>query len=195
MRKFVVMAAFGLVGLLGALPEPAAAGSFSIGGIGRIGSIGGLGGYIGRPRALLFGWRGYGASDWSTYPRFYRRAWGADYYAPYGGSVYYYPYTAYYPTDGAAYYYPYATYYPSQADDGNAATIRMSVPSEAKVWFDGAATSQTGADRTFVSPSLARGHEYVYHLRVQWNDNGKTVERTRDVTVHAGDRINLNIDQ
>jgi len=186
MRKFVVMAAFGLVGLLGALPEPAAAGSFSIGGIGRIGSIGGLGGYIGRPRALLFGWGGYGASGWSTYPRFYRRAWRADYYSPY---------TAYYPNDGASYPYPYATYYPTQADDGSAATIRMSVAGEARVWFDGAATSQTGADRTFVSPSLARGHEYVYHLRVQWNDNGKTVERTRDVTVHAGDRINLNIDQ
>ena len=195
MRKFVVMAAFGLVGLLGALPEPAAAGSFSIGGIGRIGSIGGLGGYIGRPRALLFGWGGYGASGWSTYPRFYRRAWRADYYSPYDGAVYYYPYTAYYPNDGASYPYPYATYYPTQADDGSAATIRMSVAGEARVWFDGAATSQTGADRTFVSPSLIPGREYVYHLRVQWNDNGKTVERTRDVTVHAGDRINLNIDQ
>jgi uncharacterized protein (TIGR03000 family) len=186
MKKFVALAAFGLVALLGALPGPAAAGSFGIGGIGRIGSIGGLGGYIGRPRALLFGWRGYGVSDWPAY----RRAWRADYYAPYYGTAYYYPYTAYYPGDGAAYYYA-----PDRAEDGNAATIWMSVPGEARVWFDGAATSQTGADRTFVSPSLAPGHEYVYHARVQWTENGKTVERTRDVTVHAGDRINLNIDR
>jgi uncharacterized protein (TIGR03000 family) len=77
----------------------------------------------------------------------------------------------------------------------NAATIRMSVPTGAQVWFDGAATTQTGAVREFVSPSLTPGSEYVYHVRVQWADNGKTVERNRDVKVHSGDRIHLNIDK
>jgi uncharacterized protein (TIGR03000 family) len=71
----------------------------------------------------------------------------------------------------------------------------MHVPSDARVWFDGTATSQSGTDRSFVSPSLDPGREYVYHIRVQWDENGKVVERKRDVTVHPGDRINLTIDK
>jgi uncharacterized protein (TIGR03000 family) len=190
MKKFVGLAALGVVAYFMALPTPAAAGSFSIGGIGRIGSIG-LGGYTGwRPGAFI-GWRGYRRYDWS--PRFYRRAWAADYYYP-PAWTYSYPYAG-------SYYYPnaevsYSAYYsPPAPVEVNAVTIRMSVPSGARVWFDGEATSQTGADREFVSPPLTPGRQYVYHVRVQWDENGKAVERNRDVTVHAGDRINLNIDK
>jgi uncharacterized protein (TIGR03000 family) len=71
----------------------------------------------------------------------------------------------------------------------------MHVPSDARVWIEDAATSQTGADRTFVSPPLTRGSEYTYHVRVQWDEDNKPVERTRAIAVHAGDRINLNIDK
>jgi uncharacterized protein (TIGR03000 family) len=196
MKKFVSLAAFGLVALFVAQPTPAAAGSFSIGGIGRIGSIGGVGGYIGRPRALLFGWGGYGRSDWSPYRPVFRRAWRADYYYPNGGASYYYPYPVYYPDAGVSYYYPPTAYYPQdQAVDVNKATVRMSVPSGARVWFEDEPTSQTGRDRLFVSPALTPGRNYVYHVRVQWDDDGKAVERHRDVAVHAGDRINLNIDK
>jgi uncharacterized protein (TIGR03000 family) len=185
MKKFIGLASLGLISLFGAWPSEAAAGSFSIGGIGRISNIGGIGGYIGRPRALVLGWRGYGPSDWSTHPRFFRRAWRGDYYYPYAGT-YSYPHAEN----------SYSAYYPAEPPvDVNKATIRMSVPSGARVWFDGAATSQTGAVREFVSPSLAPGIGYVYHVRVQWEENGKTVERNREVPVHAGDRINLNIDK
>jgi len=31
--------------------------------------------------------------------------------------------------------------------------------------------------------------------RVQWDENGKPVERSRDLKVHAGDHINLTIDK
>jgi uncharacterized protein (TIGR03000 family) len=194
MKRFVGLAAFGLVALFVALPEPAAARSFGIGGIGRIGGMGRVGGW--GLRGIGFRWGGYGLSGWYGYPRFYRRAWRADYYYPYAGPSYYYPGAVYYQNDGAAYYYPSTSYYPpDQAEDENTVTIRMTVPSGAKVWFNGAATSQTGADRTFVSPSLAPGREYVYHVRVQWDENGKTVERNRDFPVHAGDRINVTIDK
>jgi uncharacterized protein (TIGR03000 family) len=200
MKKFVVPAALGLVTLFVALPEPAAARSFGIGGIGRFGGIGRIGG-IGRfggwgLRGIGFRWAGYARPGWYGFHRSFRRALRADYYAPYVGAWYYYPTAAYYPNAGAAYYYPTATYYaPDQTDDGNAVTIRMTVPRGAKVWFDGAATSQTGVDRTFVSPSLIPGREYVYHLRVQWHENGKAVERNRKVAVHAGDQINLTINK
>ena len=187
MKKFVGLAAFGLVICLVALPTPAAAGSFGIGGIGRIGGIGGIGGIPAwRPLGLV-GWRGYRRYGWS--PRFYHRAWSPDYYYP-SAWTYSYPYAG-------SYYYPnaavsYSAYYsPAAPVDGNAVTIRMAVPSGARVWFDGEATSQTGADREFVSPPLTPGREYTYRIRVQWDENGKAVESTRAVAVHAGDRINL----
>jgi uncharacterized protein (TIGR03000 family) len=191
MMKFVSLATLGLVTLFVALPEPAAAGSIGrIGGIGRIGRIGGIGRFGG------VGYRGYGLFGWSRFPRFFHRGWRAGYYYPDTGVSYSYPYTTYYPNSEASYTSWYGAYYPQdQADDVNTVTIRLHVPSDARVWFAGEATSQRSADRTFVSPSLTPGREYVYHLRVQWAENGKTVERNRDVTVHAGDRIHLNIDK
>jgi uncharacterized protein (TIGR03000 family) len=190
MKKFVSLAALGVVALFVALPTPAVAGSFSIRGFGA-GRFGGIGGYTGWRPGAFFGWRGYHRYGWS--PRFYRHAWSADYYFP-SAWAYSYPYTG-------SYYYPnaetsYSAYYsPPATVDANAVTIRMAVPSGARVWFDGEATAQSGADREFASPPLTPGREYVYHVRVQWDENGKAVERDRDVTVHAGDRINLNIDK
>ena len=177
MKKFICLTAFGLLAWFVASPAPAAAGSWGIGGIGRIGGIGGFGGYIGRPRALILGWGRY---DWSWYRPVYRRGWRVDYYYPYAAPSYT-SYTAYYPQE--------------QSVDANAVTLRMQVPSDARIWVEDAAMSQSGADHTFVSPPLAPGYEYTYHIRVQWDEDGKAVERSREVKVHAGDRINLTINK
>jgi uncharacterized protein (TIGR03000 family) len=175
MRKFVLLAAFGLVALFVASPSPAAAGSWGIGGI----SIRGIGGYTGwSPFAIGRGWGGYRVYDWYGYPRVYRRDWRTTYYYPTVGAPSY-SYTAFYPQE--------------QAVDTNAVTLRMHVPTDARVWIEDEATSTSGADRSFVSPPLTPGREYVYHIRAQWDENGKTVERKREFTVHAGDRIDLNI--
>jgi uncharacterized protein (TIGR03000 family) len=115
-----------------------------------------------------------------VYPRFYWRAWRPYYYSN-ASAAYYYPDTVYYP--------------PAETGDVNTVTIRMHVPEGARIWFNGKATSQTGLDRTFETASLLPGRDYVYQVRVQWDENGKAVERTRDLTVHAGDRINLTIDK
>jgi uncharacterized protein (TIGR03000 family) len=185
MNKYFGCVALGIMALFLAAPAPAVAGSFGVGGIGgigriggfggigRIGSIGGLNGYIGRPGALIF--------DRPGWSRPVYRDWPEDYY---------------YPNVEPSYYYPYAAYRPmEQAVEVNAALIRLSVPNDARIWIEGDATSQTGTERTFVSPALTPGREYVYHIRVQWDENGKAAERKRDVTVHAGDRINVNIDK
>jgi uncharacterized protein (TIGR03000 family) len=170
MKRFVCLAAFGLVALVVAMPARANAGSFGIGGIGRIGAIS-LGGYTG----------------WS--PRFWNRGWGR--YRVYDRGwypVYYYPAPSY--IDTYQVYYP-----PAETADANSATLRMRVPSDARVWVEGDATSSSGPDRTFVSPALTPGFDYRYHVRVQWNENGKAMERNRDFTVHAGDRINVSFDK
>jgi uncharacterized protein (TIGR03000 family) len=53
-------------------------------------------------------------------------------------------------------------------------------------------TTQSGARRAFVSPPLAPGREYVYDVTAKWQEGGREVVRTRRITVHAGDVINLN---
>ena len=134
-------------------------------GLGGVARIGNIGGSYGLNWGPRFvGWRGYGFSGWS--PGVYRGTYSNGY----------------------------TSYYPEEQDvDTNSVTIRMQVPSGARVWLEGKETSQSGADRMFVSPSLEPGYEYVYHIRVQWTQNGKTVERNREVTVHAGDFISLNM--
>jgi uncharacterized protein (TIGR03000 family) len=71
------------------------------------------------------------------------------------------------------------------------ARVNLRVPADAKVWFDGRQTSQAGTARSFESPSLVRGKEYAYQVRIQWKRDGKDVTETRRVDVHAGDVINL----
>jgi uncharacterized protein (TIGR03000 family) len=162
MKKFVCLAAFGVVALLAVSPAPASAGWYGWG-----------------PRVSV-GWGRYGWYDGYRYPRYVYRPWVTGYYYP----------------DTPPAQYTYGAYSAQdQAEDANAATIRMQVPSNASVSIEGQATSQRGMDRTFISPTLAPGREYVYHVRVQWEENGKAVERNRDITVHAGDRISLTIDK
>ena len=88
-------------------------------------------------------------------------------------------------------------YYRTSTTDTSAeapARINLHVPADAKIWFDGSQTIQTGNARTFQSPPLAVGPEYTYLVRIQWNRDGKEVTQTRQVLVHASDVINLALD-
>jgi uncharacterized protein (TIGR03000 family) len=71
--------------------------------------------------------------------------------------------------------------------------VNLGVPSDAKVWFDGNQTNQTGTMRSFESPPEPVGRDYVYQLRIQWKQNGQDVTQTRQINVHAGDVINLKV--
>jgi uncharacterized protein (TIGR03000 family) len=179
-KKFVALVALSLVAAFAALPSPADAcwrGSY----------------YYGGPRTVVLADYGPGTI-----------VVGRTFYGPYdtwytSRGLFGWRRTAYFQPYTVAYSYPVvgtssmAFYPPTQDGTANAATIGMQVPSGARVWFDGQATTQTGSDRTFVTPSLTPGSEYVYRIRVQWNENGQAVERTREVTVHAGDRIQVNV--
>lgn len=109
-----------------------------------------------------------------------------DYYNPSGSGVIYQadaPVAAYRPATP-----PIATFNATPTDR---ATIAVQVPSDAKVWIQGAATNQTGADRTFQSPPLEPGREYSYSVKAQWTENGKTVEQSQDVMARAGERTGV----
>jgi uncharacterized protein (TIGR03000 family) len=74
------------------------------------------------------------------------------------------------------------------------ATILVRLPADAKLTVDGSATQSTDSLRTFRSPPLQAGKDYKYTLRAEVMRDGKTVERTRDVNVRAGQTSEVNFD-
>ncbi len=72
---------------------------------------------------------------------------------------------------------------------GETASVQVLAPANAEIWFDGHATHQTGADRSFTTPALDQGQDYVYKVRAHWDADGKAVDRTKEVTVRAGGRV------
>jgi len=69
--------------------------------------------------------------------------------------------------------------------------ITVNVPTDAQIWFQGAKTSQEGPSRQFISPALTPGRDYTYTMRVLRTENGRNVDETRKLSVHAGDQVTL----
>ena len=132
--------------------------------------------------------RGYGWG-YDTWGRpYFNRGWdgfnGVGLESGNSNSSYYYPSMPLPPTaPSTSYYYNPSSY---AANQSMSAMIDVQVPANAKVWFDGTPTQQTGATRAFVSPPLDANSTYSYTVRAQWDDNGKMKEETRRVEVRAG---------
>jgi uncharacterized protein (TIGR03000 family) len=173
------------------------------------------------PRAFYGGYGGFYARGF--YPGYYARPYRWSYYGfypGYFGTNYYYSTPYFYP--GYAYsegYYPgyeesytysqpvqtteYSSFYPPEETAGyaagpaavepNAVLIRLTMPPDAELWFNGEKTTQTGSAREFVSPPLTPGKDYTYTVHARWMQNGQEVDRDRTLTVHAGDRLNLDL--
>jgi uncharacterized protein (TIGR03000 family) len=152
------------------------------------------------------GYYGYSPGYWNGYYSYYPYSYSS--YYPY--SYYsYYPYSYYSPT----YYTPtypvsnavvaapasstYQSFYPPEAavspPAGDEAVVVVRTAPDAQLWFDGVATSQSGGVRAFSTPDLRRGKSYKYDVKVRWTENGNVMERTRSVTVSAGDKIELDL--
>ena len=121
---------------------------------------------------------------------YYGSTYGNRYYSPGYSSGYYSPYY----DDGYSYSYPSTTYVqPSQAyvqpapvADGSA-QIRVLVPDpNARVWFDGNPTQQTGTDRSFHTPPLNPNVSNSYRIRASWMQGGQEVTQERVVNVTPG---------
>jgi uncharacterized protein (TIGR03000 family) len=97
--------------------------------------------------------------------------------------------SSYRPVSPEGYSYTSAT----EPDGNRPARVNFRVPGDAKVWFGASPTTSTGTSRSFESPALDVGQEYVYRIRVEWMQDGKNVTETRQVPVHAGDVINLTM--
>jgi uncharacterized protein (TIGR03000 family) len=129
--------------------------------------------------------RSYPSNYYPTYQTMVPQSW--SYYSPVSPRNYYFDPTigAYYGSTGAEDYY----------DSSGKRPIRVNlrVPSDAKIWFDGSQTNQTGTIRSFVSPPVDVGPEYAYQIQVQWKQDGKDIAQTRQINVHGGDVINLTV--
>ncbi len=66
------------------------------------------------------------------------------------------------------------------------ATIVVSLPADAKLSIDDAATTSTSETRTFVSPELPAGLDFSYTLKAEFQHEGKPVVVTKLVGVRAG---------
>jgi uncharacterized protein (TIGR03000 family) len=82
---------------------------------------------------------------------------------------------------------------PDEATSPTAAVLRVRVPADAELWFDGARTAQRGAARQFVTPPLEDHPNLSYEVRARWSENGKVVERVETVRVHPGDRLTVDL--
>jgi len=74
------------------------------------------------------------------------------------------------------------------------ATIVVTLPAEAKLTIDDAATASTSSPRVFMSPALSPGKAYHYTLKAEYTKDGKPVTVSRQIEVRAGaeTRVDLN---
>jgi uncharacterized protein (TIGR03000 family) len=92
----------------------------------------------------------------------------------------------------------YRSYYPREPEPprkDTPASVSVRVPADAELFFDGGKTVQKGALRTFVTPPLQPGKEFRYAVKARWQEGGKTVEKTREVRVRAGQDVLLDFFQ
>jgi uncharacterized protein (TIGR03000 family) len=73
------------------------------------------------------------------------------------------------------------------------ATLVVSLPTNAVLTVDGAATKSTSAERTFITPDLSRGKEYFYRLQATWESDGKTIVVNKRVAVRPGQEVRVSL--
>jgi uncharacterized protein (TIGR03000 family) len=74
------------------------------------------------------------------------------------------------------------------------ATIIVSLPAEAKLLIDDAATTSTSELRVFSSPSLEPGKDFYYTLKGDVERVGRTLTTTQYVKVRAGQETRVQLE-
>jgi uncharacterized protein (TIGR03000 family) len=87
---------------------------------------------------------------------------------------------------------------PATAEEGRQgpserATIRVELPEDARLTFDGESTASTGSHRVFLSPPLVRGKEFSYTLRAERMRGGEPVSVSKTITVRAGEATRVDL--
>lgn len=168
-------------------------------------TFGGWGGNYGYGN---YGWGGYGYNQpgWGLNQGYYSHPYAGNYYNNPG--YYYGSNTPAYPNQGYGFAQPnnsgfytsapstgQQSFYSGPGQDDNQAMIHILVPSpNARVWIEGQEMQQNqqGTERTFISPPLQRGSNYIYTIKAAWDENGRQVTRERKLPVTAGQHVSAN---
>jgi uncharacterized protein (TIGR03000 family) len=75
----------------------------------------------------------------------------------------------------------------------NQATVIVQVPADAQLYIDGMQAPLTSATRSFITPDLRQGQDYVYTLKAVVDRNGEKKERTEKVFVRAGQESRVDL--
>jgi uncharacterized protein (TIGR03000 family) len=78
--------------------------------------------------------------------------------------------------------------------DEQRAMFVLSVPVDAKVFFQGEPTSSTGTRRRYRSPVLKAGKTFAFTIRVEVQRNGRLVSNTQEPQLQAGSRVEIAFD-
>jgi uncharacterized protein (TIGR03000 family) len=157
---------------------------------------------------------GYYGSYYSYRPGYYggMYSFAPSYYTGYYGTPYTPAYTYSWPTGyfntidttvvpTYTYGYPmtsgsYTSAYPAAVSPSAVSPDRclmdVRVPANAEVWIEGQRMQTRGTNREFQSPPLTPGRAYTYDLRARWTGANGPVDQTKQITVHAGDRVNVD---
>ncbi|MCI0638054.1 MAG: TIGR03000 domain-containing protein [Gemmataceae bacterium] len=197
MRKLAFSGLFALAVVAGCLltPEQASAQRFTIGG-------GNFRVDVGRP---YYG-RGYNA-----WPGYYGRGYYDGYYRGNYYGRWYYPgyYDRYTYRSPAAEFYvaPRNSYYYTGTYSGSStpyvqpaavatatAQIEIVAPnSNARVWFRGVESGQTGPSHWFDVTQLESGRAYSFEVEARWMQNGREMRHTRMIQVNAGQNLRVDL--
>jgi uncharacterized protein (TIGR03000 family) len=128
---------------------------------------------------------GYGYSPYYGLGGYTGSSYGRPYGNPYDMAA-----APYYSGQAYGMYNPsnsYQSFYPSNLNgQQGGAGIRVRVPADAVVWFDGTKMKQTGAVREYQTPPLTPGKTFTYEVKASWTQDGEPMEQTRTVEVQAG---------
>ena len=83
----------------------------------------------------------------------------------------------------------------TELDNAAPATLVVTLPADAKLLIDDAATTSSSSRRVFVSPALQSGREYTYSLKAEFTKNGKSVVVSKDINVTAGAEIAVTMEE
>src|SRR5262249_58388205 len=75
----------------------------------------------------------------------------------------------------------------------NVAYLNINVPEDAKVYLQDQLMTLTGAQRRFVTPEIQAGNQHLYTVRVEVIRDGKTLSKTTQATVAAGQEIAVSV--
>jgi uncharacterized protein (TIGR03000 family) len=75
---------------------------------------------------------------------------------------------------------------------GRFALLDVRLRPDARLWFNDYPVRQQGPERAFQTPPLKPGRNYYYVVKASWAEDGRPVEQTRRVPVHAGEHVVLD---